>query len=302
MLHIILTSLFPLIGLISFGYLLKRTQWLSEDFWRGAEKLNYYVLFPVMLFLNLAAAKIKMGVIQDVALVIFSLVTVVNIALYILRQIYQIGYARFGVYVQSLLRFNTYIGLAAVNALFQQQGMTIFAVVMVLCIPLVNVLSVLAFTRSHDMQISKILIDLLKNPLILGCIAGGLFNFSGWSLWPGLELFLKQLALCSLPLGLMCVGAALQFQGLQRDILPLSLSTFGRLLGMPLAAFFICQLFEIDSLTTQVLVLFFALPTASASYVLTRVYGGDSQLMASIISVQTVAAAGSLMLVLSWLI
>lgn len=71
---------------------------------------------------------------------------------------------------------------------------------------------------------------------------------------------------------------------------------------MPLAAFFVCQLFDIDPLTTQVLVLFFALPTASASYVLTRVYGGDSQFMASIISMQTVVAAGSLMLILSWLI
>ena len=147
-----------------------------------------------------------MAVIKDVILVVFSLMAVVSIALYVLRKIYQIGYARFGVYVQALLRFNTYIGLAAVNALFHQQGMTIFAVVMVLCIPLVNILSVLAFTRSSDMQIFKILVDLLKNPLILGSLVGGLFNLSGLSLWAGFELFLKQIALCSLPLGLMCVG------------------------------------------------------------------------------------------------
>jgi len=302
MLHIILTSLFPLIGLISFGYLLKRRQWLSDDFWRGAEKLNYYALFPVMLFLNLATAKIQMNVIQDVVLVVFSIMAVVSIALYILRHIYQISYARFGVYVQGLLRFNTYIGLAAVSTLFHQQGMTIFAVIMVLCIPLVNILSVLAFTRSHEMQLKKIILDLSKNPLILGCVVGGLFNLSGLSLWTGAEQFLKQIALCSLPLGLMCVGAALQFQGFQRDMLPLSLMTFGRLFGMPLIAFLVCKIFQIDALTTQVLVLFFALPTASASYVLTRVYGGDSELMASIISVQTVVAAGSLLMILSWII
>ncbi|MGE8539172.1 MAG: AEC family transporter [Acinetobacter sp.] len=302
MFQTIFTVLFPLIGLISFGYLLKRGQWLSEDFWRGTEKLNYYVLFPVMLFLNLATAKIQINVIQDVVLVIFSIMAVVSIALYLLRHIYQISYERFGVYVQGLLRFNTYIGLAAVSSLFHQQGMTIFAVIMVLSIPLVNILSVLAFTRSHDMQLKKIIVDLSKNPLILGCIIGGLFNLSGMSLWTGAEQFLKQIALCSLPLGLMCVGAALHFQGFQRDVLPLSLMTFGRLFAMPLIAFLVCKIFQIDALTTQVLVLFFALPTASASYVLTRVYGGDSQLMASIISVQTVVAAGSLILILSWII
>ena len=302
MFQTIFTVLFPLIGLISLGYVLKQRKWLEDDFWRGAEKLNYYVLFPVMLFLNLATAKIQMDVIQDVVLVVFSIMAVVSIVLYVLRQIYRISYARFGVYVQGLVRFNTYIGLAAVSALFHQQGMTIFAVIMVLCIPLVNILSVLAFTRSHDMQLSKIMLDLAKNPLILGCIVGGLFNLSGLPLWVGAEQFLKQIALCSLPLGLMCVGAALQFQGFQRDLLPLSLMTFGRLFGMPLIAFSVCKIFQIVPLTTQVLVLFFALPTASASYVLTRVYGGDSELMASIISVQTVVAAGSLILVLSWII
>ena len=302
MFQTIFTVLFPLIGLISLGYVLKQRKWLEDDFWRGAEKLNYYALFPVMLFLNLATAKIQMDVIQDVVLVVFSIMAGVSMVLYILRQMYQISYARFGVYVQGLLRFNTYIGLAAVSALFHQQGMTIFAVIMVLCIPLVNILSVLAFTRSHDMQLTKIMLDLAKNPLILGCIVGGLFNLSGLPLWVGAEQFLKQIALCSLPLGLMCVGAALQFQGFQRDLLPLSLMTFGRLFGMPLIAFLVCKIFQIDPLTTQVLVLFFALPTASASYVLTRVYGGDSVLMASIISVQTVVAAGSLILVLSWII
>lgn len=302
MFQTIFTVLFPLIGLISLGYVLKQRKWLEDDFWRGAEKLNYYALFPVMLFLNLATAKIQMDVIQDVVLVVFSIMAGVSMVLYILRQMYQISYARFGVYVQGLLRFNTYIGLVAVSALFHQQGMTIFAVIMVLCIPLVNILSVLAFTRSHDMQLSKIMLDLAKNPLILGCIVGGLFNLSGLPLWVGAEQFLKQIALCSLPLGLMCVGAALQFQGFQRDLLPLSLMTFGRLFGMPLIAFSVCKIFQIVPLTTQVLVLFFALPTASASYVLTRVYGGDSELMASIISVQTVVAAGSLILVLSWII
>src|SRR5690606_25918093 len=116
MLQIILTSLFPLIGLISFCYLLKHGQWLCEDFLRGAEKLIYYELFSVMLFLNLATAKIQMNVIQDVVLVVFSIMIVVSIALYILRHMYQISYARFGVYVQGLLRFNTYIGLAAVSS------------------------------------------------------------------------------------------------------------------------------------------------------------------------------------------
>ena len=49
-------------------------------------------------------------------------------------------------------------------------------------------------------------------------------------------------------------------------------------------------MFNIPKLETQIIVLFFALPTASSAYILTKVLGGDSRLMASIISIQTVVA------------
>ena len=54
----------------------------------------------------------------------------------------------------------------------------------------------------------------------MGCVVGIAFNFSGLNLWEGINHFIKQLAICSLPLGLMCVGAALQFMALKKDLLP----------------------------------------------------------------------------------
>jgi hypothetical protein len=46
----ILAILFPDFALILIGLLLKRfTDW-GDDFWTGAEKLVYYVLFPALLF------------------------------------------------------------------------------------------------------------------------------------------------------------------------------------------------------------------------------------------------------------
>ncbi|KUJ91962.1 MAG: auxin efflux carrier [Pseudomonas sp. 63_8] len=52
---------------------------------------------------------------------------------------------------------------------------------------------------------------------------------------------------------------------------------------------------------SAVLVLFFALPTAPTAYVLTRQLGGDSQLMAGIITLQTLLAAGSLVAIMMML-
>lgn len=46
----IVLSLFPLVALIASGYLFKKYRFFSDEFWAGAEKLNYYILFPALLF------------------------------------------------------------------------------------------------------------------------------------------------------------------------------------------------------------------------------------------------------------
>ena len=72
-------------------------------------------------------------------------------------------------------------------------------------------------------------------------------------------------------------------------------------LAVPVLAYMVCMWFGLPSLQTQILVIFFALPTASASYILTKVLGGDSQLMAAVISFQTLCAAVTLPLVIWWI-
>ena len=295
---LILIALFPLITLIATGYIIKRTVFVENGFWQGAEKLNYYVLFPAMLFVNLADAEIKLSAIQNVVVTLSIVFMIGLIALYTLKGIYKTRTEQFGVYVQSNLRFNSYIGIAVVAALFFQPGMTIFAILLVLGIPIVNIFSVLALTHSGNMNSLQVLISLVKNPLIVGALFGGIFNLSGLQLWDGLTAFLKQLALCSLPLGLMCVGAALNFKGLGSNLVPLWVNTLSRLILMPGLAYLTCLLLNIPQLEMQVLVLFFALPTASSAYILTKVLGGDSQLMAGVISLQTLIAAFTLPLVL----
>lgn len=295
---LIFVALFPLIALIAMGYIVKRTVFVEDSFWRNAEKINYYVFFPVMLFSNLAEADIKLNAIQNVIAIISIVFIIALVALYTLKAVYKTRAQQFGVYVQSNLRFNSYIGLAVVASLFHQQGMTVFAILLVLGIPIVNVFSVLALTNSGQMNLLQVAISLLKNPLILGALVGGIFNLSGLQLWGGLSAFIKQLAVCSLPLGLMCVGAALSFKDLGSNLLSLWVNTFSRLLIMPTLAYFTCSFLNIPQLEMQVLVLFFALPTASSSYILTKVLGGNSQLMAGVISLQTVIAAFTLPIIL----
>lgn len=283
----VLMALFPLIILIVMGYIFKRFQFLTEDFWRGAEKLNYLILFPILLFNQLAFVKFEIATLTQVLLVMSIVILLSTLLLWVAKAFFHIAIAQFGVYVQSHIRFNTYIGLSIISLLFGAQGMQVFAMMIALAIPLVNVISVLAFSHGQGLNLRQILFSVMKNPLILGCVVGVVFNLFQFSLFSGLEQLLKFLANMSLPLGLISVGAALQFAQLKHDFARLLLNTVGRLIIMPIFTYFMCYTIGLNHFETLILVVFFSLPTASAAYVLTRSFHGDSQLMAGIISLQT---------------
>ena len=287
----IIIALFPLVALIAMGYIFKRTQFLSDEFWRGAEKLNYLILFPVLLFNNLAYVKFEGTTLTQVLLALVIIIIMSSLTLWIARAFSHIPVARFGVYVQSQIRFNTYIGLSIMSLLFGAQGMQMFAMMIALAIPLVNVISVLAFSQGQGLKPRQILFSVIKNPLILGCVVGIIFNLLQLSLFSGLEQLLKFLANMSLPLGLISVGAALQFAQLKHDYMRLLLNTLGRLIGVPCLAYLICFMLNLNDFETVILVVFCSLPTASAAYILTRYFNGDSQLMAGVISLQTLCFA-----------
>ena len=167
-----------------------------------------------------------------------------------------------------------------------------------LMVPTVNVLSVWSLTAERGVSARSLLLPILKNPLILACLGGALVNLSGLGLPGGSDRLLSLLAAASLPLGLLCVGAALKPEQLGGEIPALGWNSLLRLLGMPMLAWTVAYALQLPAMESAVLVLFFALPTAPTAYVLTRQLGGDSQLMAGIITLQTLLAAASLPLLL----
>jgi predicted permease len=165
-------------------------------------------------------------------------------------------------------------------------------------VPTVNVLSVWSLTAERGVSTRSLLLPVLKNPLILACLGGVLLNLSGLGLPGGSDRLLGLLAAASLPLGLLCVGAALKPEQLGGEIPALAWNSVLRLLAMPLLAWAVAYGLSLPAMESSVLVLFFALPTAPTAYVLTRQLGGDSQLMAGLITLQTLLAAASLPLML----
>ncbi|CAD5107412.1 AEC family transporter [Zestomonas carbonaria] len=297
----LLTALWPLFALIVGGLALRRLDFPGEAFWPAAERLNYFLLFPALLFSSLASAPLDNPALPRLAAAVMLGLGLGWVGLLLVRRLRGWSAARFGAFTQGLLRFNTYLGLAAIGSLFGTQGLTLAALMLALMVPTVNLMSVWALTAERGVSGRALLLPVAKNPLILACLAGALVNLAGFGLGGGIDRLLGLLAAASLPLGLLCVGAALRPRELTGELPALGWNCALRLLAMPLLGYAVARLLDLPALESSVLVLFFALPTAPTAYVLTRQLGGDSQLMAALITLQTLLAALSLPLLLALL-
>lgn len=296
-----LATIWPIFALICLGFALARAGWPSAEFWGAAERLNYWLLFPALLVGSLAAAPVAQA--RDVlgpAGAGGLTILVAAGALWALRLVRPVPSARFGAALQGVIRFNTYLGLAIMGSLAGPAGLEQAALYLAVAVPLVNILSIVAL-RQRGGQTGALLRAMIGNPLILACALGLALALTGAGLPGGADRLVALLAQGSLPLGLLCVGAALRPAALGRDWLALSLVSGLRLVAMPFLAAGVAQLLGLGQGATLVLVVFSAIPTAPTAYVLTRQLNGDAGLMAGIVTLQTMQSVATLPLVLSLL-
>lgn len=295
----ILMTLWPLFALILLGCVLKRRPVFDAGFWNGAEKLNYYILFPALLISSLATAPLDNPQLPKLALSLVIMLGLATIGFVIAKRFRSIPVAEFGVLIQGAIRFNTYLGLSIVNDFYGPPGVAVAAVILAVLVPLCNIISVISLSEFQQLSLRRLLVPVLTNPLIISCIIGMLLNISGIGLPYNTHQFAKLLAGASLPLGLLCVGAALQVATIRYSALKIGFNSALRLCLMPLLAIAVAAVTGLNDLEYHLFVIFFAIPTAPTAYILSRQLGGDSQLMAGIITFQTMVAVLTLPVIIT---
>lgn len=292
-------TIWPLFALIALGFFLARAGFPHPEFWPGAERVTYFILFPALLFSSLAKAPLDDPDLLQLGAAGVTVILIATAALWLARRVRPTSAARFGPAVQGVVRFNTYLGFAVVGSVAGDEGIARAAVYLAVGVPLVNLVSILALTEpGAGRRPGALLKTILRNPLILACLAGFAVAVSGTGLPFGTDAFFGLLAQASLPLGLLCVGAALQPAALRRDIGVLAGNAVLRLLGMPVLATLVALAFGLDASAALVLLVFSAVSTAPTAYVLTRQLGGDGAFMAGLVTCQTMLAVVTIPLVL----
>ncbi len=283
--------------MVLLGAALKRLEFPGDGFWPLAERFTYYLLFPALLVSILATASFENVAALSIAFTIVLPLIGITLALLLVSDRVSGSGRDFTSIYQGSIRFNSYVGLAAVSQLYGDPGMTVAAVTMAIMIPIINVLCVTIFaikTGAGEGAVKTTAVEIATNPLIIACLLGVALNLTGIGLplWFGSVFHL--LSLPALPLGLLAVGAGLKLDTLHSEAHALVLSSSIKFAVLPLAALGAGSLAGLEGISLQVVVLFFCLPTASSAFILARQLGGNAPLMATLITGQTLLAMATL--------
>jgi malonate transporter and related proteins len=304
----VMQHLFPVFALVLLGVVLKRVGLTQTAFLATADRLVYYIFFPLLLFWKIGAASQSFSAeSMRLYLAVVSAVAVIYLLSLLSIKLFKIPDFKAGAFSQSCYRFNTYIGMAVVVTALGDKGVARFGILIGMLIPVINVLAVTTLiwfcgqSWHWRRRIHTTARSLVTNPLIIGCAAGLLYArwFNGFP--TAIENTLRLGASITLPLALLSIGGSLTIASARPHLGLASAAAGFKLAALPVAGYWIMRWFAVSANLLPVGMIFFGLPTSTAIYILSAQLNSDTQYASAAIVLSTGASFLSLSIILWWL-
>lgn len=296
----IITAILPVFLLIFLGSWLQGRGFPGTGFWQPAERLTYRIFFPALIVTTLSGADLAGLSVLPMAGALVAAILLMAAGMVAAQRVWRVDGPAFTSMVQGAVRMNVYICLSIAGAVWGSAGLTVAAIAIAVIVPTVNLICVIALARwgtAAEPTVLGTVKQVVTNPLIIAAVLGALSNFTGMPIVVGDVLDI--LGRAALPIGLLCVGAALDWPAVRRNARAVAQTTALKLVAMPALTAVMLWVFGVEGLTAAIALLFMASPTATSSYILARQLGGDATLMAGVITLQTAVSMVSLPVILT---
>ena len=203
--------------------------------------------------------------------------------------------------LQGAARWHTFIAFAIVPLQFGPKALPLAAVSAAAMTPLLNIVCVIAMSRfASDTRLDAktVGLSIIRNPFVFSSLGGVAWQVLSLPL-PAMSIqVLDMIGRGALGLALLTVGAGLRLGDAVSSWQPLAAATLLKLLVMPMIMAATLTLMGVSGPAFAVALLCGAVPTGSGAYVLARQMGGDAPMVANILTLQVIAAAITIPLVL----
>ena len=291
----------PIFLVMVIGYILKQIGMLNDNFVTVANKFNFKVTLPFMLFKDIAGVDIK--AVFDIKYVLFCAI-VSTICFWVVW-----GTAEFlvrdktirGAFVQSSFRGSAAVmGLAFIQNIYGSSAMG--PLMIVSAVPLYNIFSVIVLTfEANDStgidkkaKIRQAGINICKNPIILSILAGLIVGLLEIQFPTLVNKTVSNVAQMATPLALITIGAGFEGRKALAKIAPTMAASMIKLVLQPLVFLPVAAWMGFSGEKMIAILIMLASPTTPSCYIMAKSMNNDEVLTASVIVTTTLMAAFTL--------
>lgn len=292
---------FPIFLVMVIGYILKQIGMLNDNFVTVANRFNFKVTLPFMLFRDISGVDIR--AVFDIRYVLFcALVSTAcfwiiwgDVKLFLKDQSMR------GAFVQASFRSSAAVmGLAFIQNMYGSSAMG--PLMIVSAVPLYNIFSVIVLTfegaRSGEVdpkqKIKAACINIAKNPIILGILAGLIVGLLGIDFPVIVDKTVNSVAQMATPLALITIGAGFEGRKALAKIRPTIAASMIKLVIQPLIFLPVAAWMGFRGEQMIAILIMLASPTTPSCYIMAKNMDNDGVLTASVIVMTTLLAAFTL--------
>lgn len=291
----------PIFLVMVIGYILKQIGMLNDNFVTVANKFNFKVTLPFMLFKDIAGVDIK--AVFDIKYVLFCAI-VSTICFWVVW-----GTAKLlvrdktirGAFVQSSFRGSAAVmGLAFIQNIYGSSAMG--PLMIVSAVPLYNIFSVIVLTfEANDStgidkkaKIRQAGINICKNLIILSILAGLIVGLLEIQFPTLVNKTVSNVAQMATPLALITIGAGFEGRKALAKIAPTMAASMIKLVLQPLVFLPVAAWMGFSGEKMIAILIMLASPTTPSCYIMAKSMNNDEVLTASVIVTTTLMAAFTL--------
>ncbi len=302
----------PIVLMVLLGYFIKRVGLVDKSAAKTINSIVFRVLLPVNLFLNIYNIETLGGInLNYVWYVLGITIALFLIFIPIVNLVFSKRNQR-GVILQSIFRSNyALIGIPLATSLFDAAGAATASLLAAFIVPVFNILGVICLCIYSDEgkpDIKNILLNIAKNPLILGVLTGivtvairSLFAELGidFRLSEVTPLFktLNYISVAATPMALLALGAQFEFSAIPNMKKQIIFGVSLRCLLVPTVSLTVAYLIgAFIGSNFAAFVAMFATPVAVSTVPMCQSMGADHELAGQLVVWSTIISAGVIFL------
>lgn len=263
------------------------TDLADKDLLKKANSLVFKVFLPCMLFKNIYQSNIREQ--MQGGLCFFAagslLLLFVLLCLIVPKVVKKENQQ--GVVIQGIFRSNYVIfGVAVVENMYGSANTVTAAILSAVLVPMYNFLAVIAlsfFGGKRERDFKKVLVGILKNPLIIASVLGIIASLLGFKLPKAADTTLNDLAKLATPIAFLILGGDFDFSKVRGNLKIAGGVVAVKMVILPLI--FIPMVVAMGYRNSDLLaaLLAYQTPVAVSSYIMAQQAGADEQLAGQLV-------------------